>query len=150
MDFNDFVSCVGKGEDAPEVQRLLSSLGITKKLKMPNDDIDVRHRLPERGLSLIFKPENPKSSRLILTAVQFMSDAEQGWASYDGALPGKILLSDGHAQTHAKLGPPKIEKPKLRLDIWQLQNLRLAINYTKDEPQRVAVITLQLPPKEKD
>jgi len=150
MDFNDFVSCVGKGEDTPEVQRLLSALGITKKLKMPNDDIDVRHQLPERGLSLIFKPENPKSSRLILTAVQFMSDAEQGWASYGGGLPGKVLLSDGHAETHSKLGPPKIEKPKLRLDIWQLQNLRLAINYTKAEPQRVAVVTLQLPPKEKD
>ena len=150
MDYSAFVPCIGKQEDAPEVQALLSTVGVTKKLKMPKDDIDVRHELPDLGLSLIFKPEDPKSSRLILTAVKFMSGAEHGYASYGGTLPAKLLFTDGHAQTHAKLGPPKIEKQKLRLDIWQLQNLRLAIHYTKDEPQRVAVITLQLPPKEKE
>ena len=82
MDYSAFVPCIGKQEDAPEVQALLSTVGVTKKLKMPKDDIDVRDELPDLGLSLIFKPEDPKSSRLFLTAVKFMSGAEHGYASY--------------------------------------------------------------------
>lgn len=142
---DEYVSCIGKAEDAPEVQKLLASLGIFTKLKMPQDDIDVRHRLPELGISLIFKPEGPQSSRLICNAVQFISDTEHGYTTFAGDLPAQLQFSDGPVEVHVKLGAPHIAKPKLRLDIWQLQGLRLAINYTKDQPHHISVLTIQLP-----
>lgn len=148
MDSGEFISCVGKPEDAPEVQQLLSAVGFAKKLKMPKDDIDVRADLPKLGLSIIFKPEGPKSSRLILSAVKFISAAEKGHVSFTGALPAQLLFSDLKAETHAKLGPPVIDEPDLRLAIWQMGALRLAIKYAREAPHSVAVITVQLPPKE--
>lgn len=73
MDHSAFISCIGKAEESTEVQKLLLGLGVTKKLKMPEDDIDVRHSLHDLGVCLIFKPEGPASSALIFNAVQFVS-----------------------------------------------------------------------------
>ena len=146
LNSSEFVSCIGKAQEAPEVQQLLASLGITTKLKMPKDSIDVRHDLPASGVSLIFEPEGPKSSRLIYCAVQFYSDAEQGYTSFPGDLPNQLRFSDGRAEAHAKLGPPFASKMKVRLEVWQVPPLRLGINYTKEEPHRIGVITVQLPP----
>ena len=148
MDSNEFIACIGKYEDAPEVQRVLTAVGCTKKLKMPKDDIDVRVSMPKLGLSMIFGPEGPKSSRLILSAVQFVSDTEKGHKSFSGELPAKLLFSDLKADARTKLGAPEEEDDDLRLDIWPFGKLKLAIDYAKDAPHRVGVITVQLPPKE--
>ena len=145
MDSSDFISCIGKAEDAPEVQSLLAFVGATKKLKMPKDDIDVRHVLHGLGLSLVFKPEGPRSSRLIFNAVQFLSAAEEGFTTFAGALPAHLEFSDAQAQAHAKLGSPLISKPKLRRDIWQLGELRLAVKYAKDAPHHIALVTVHVP-----
>jgi len=148
MDSQDFVACIGKPEDAPEVQRMLAAVGVTTKLKMPKDDIEARLSLTKQGLTLIFKPEGPKSSRLIFNAVMFVSDAEEGYSTYAGVLPDGLLFSDTARGAHAKLGTPSISKPKLRRDIWERAGMRLSINYAKAEPQRVAVVTVHLPPKD--
>jgi hypothetical protein len=148
MDSDELIACIGKAEDSPEVKKVLAGLGITTRLKMPKDDIDVRHVLRNRGLTLVFKPESAKSSRLLLTAVLFISSAEEGFASFAGALPAGLELTDQRPQVHAKLGAPLIEKPKLRRDIWALGELRLAIKYAKDDPHRIAVITVHSPLEE--
>jgi hypothetical protein len=145
MDSSDFVACIGKPEDAPEVKRMLAAVGVASKLKKPKDDIEARADLPKLGLSLIFKPEGPKSSRLIFNAVQFISDVESGYVSFSGALPAQLVFADGQAEARAKLGEPLVSKPALRRDIWKLQDLRLAIKYSKDTPQRIAVITVHQP-----
>ena len=147
MDQTTIVSCIGKAEDAPDVQQVLAALGATKKLKMPPDDIDVRHSLHDQGLCLVFKPEGPKSSRLILNAVQFVSSCEEGYSTFAGALPGGLSFSDGPPQANAKLGEPFFSKPKLRREIWNYGVLQLAVNYSRQEPQRIAVVTVELPPK---
>lgn len=148
MDSSEFIDCIGKAEDTPEVRQMLVAVGVTKKLKKPKDDIEARADLPALGLSLIFKPEGPKSSLLIFNAVQFVSSAEQGYTSFSGALPAQLLFSDGQSEAHAKLGTPLVVKPALRRDIWQFKDLRLAIKYAKDAPHRIAVITVHQPQKD--
>jgi hypothetical protein len=145
MDYSALVSCIGKHEDDPEVQARLSALGVTNKLKMPADDIDVRHVLQGVGLCLIFKPEGPKSSRLIFYAVQFVSSVEEGYSTFAGTLPAGLQFSDGQADAQLKLGTPLTSKPKLRRDIWRLDDLQLALKYSKNPPHQIAVVTVQLP-----
>lgn len=43
---------------------------------------EARIDLPEQGLSLIFLPEGPKTGKLALAAVQFVSDAEEGFKTF--------------------------------------------------------------------
>ena len=146
MDSNDFLTHLGKPDDAPEVQKLLNAVGVTKKLKMPKDDIEARADLPKFGLSLIFKPEGPKSSVLIFQAAQFFSDAEKGYKSFAGALPNQLLLTDTQAEVRAKLGKPSESKPALRLDRWKLADRALTVEYTKED-RRIAAITVHIPMK---
>lgn len=144
MDSDEMVSCVGKAEDDPAVQRLLASLSITKKLKMPKSSIHARHDLPRAGLSLVFKPEAPKSSRLLFRTVQFLSDEEQGYKRYPGALPAGLSFSDGQAEARAKLGSPMDSDEDLRLDIWEFQGRELSINYSYSAPHRINAVSVQM------
>lgn len=146
MHANDFISCVGKPEDAPEVRALLAALGVTKKVKMPKDDIEARVDLPRQGLSLIFEPEGPKSSRLVFSAVQFLSDSNEGYKSFKGTLPHNLLFSDAQAEARAKLGKPGESKKAFRLDRWKLDGLKLTVEYAKTD-LRIGAITVESPPK---
>lgn len=142
MDTQEIIACIAKPEDAPEIRRLLASVGVTTALKIPKGDIEARLSLTTLGLTLIFKPEGPKSSRLILDTVMFVSDAEEGYSTYPGVLPEGLLFSDTQAEAHAKLGPPAFSKPKLRFDIWERPPVDLSINYTKALPQRIGVVSV--------
>jgi hypothetical protein len=144
MHCNDFIFCLRKPADAPEVQSLLAAVGFTKVLKMPKDDIEARADLPKQGLSMIFEPEGPKSSRLVFTGVQFFSDAEQGYKCFAGELPGNVLFSDSQDEVHAKLGKPGESKKAMRLDGWKFDGLLLTVEYAKDK--RIAMIAVEVPP----
>lgn len=146
MDSSDFLACLGKPDTAPEVQKVLGTVGVTKKLKMPKDDIEARADLPRLGLSLIFKPEAPKSSVLIFQAVQFFSDAEKGYKNFDGPLPDRLTLADTQADVRAKLGKPTEVKAALRLDRWKKPDRVLTVEYAK-ESLRIGAITVHIPMK---
>lgn len=146
MHANDFISCIGKLDDTPEVQALLAALGVTKKPKMPKDDNEARVELPKQGLSLVFEPGNPKSSRLVLTAVQFLSDANEGYTSFQGTLPGNLLSSDSQAEARAKLGKTGKSKKAFRLDRWTFDGLDWTVEYAKND-LRVDAVTVHLPVK---
>jgi hypothetical protein len=143
MDSDDFIAQLGKADDSPDVQRILAAVGVTKKLKMPKDDIEARADLPKLGLSLIFKPEGPKSSVLIFQAVQFFSDDEKGYVSFRGALPKQLLLTDKQAEVRAKLGKPTESKTVLRLDRWKTPDRILTVEYAK-ESKRISAITVHI------
>jgi hypothetical protein len=70
MKAREFSVCIGKFDNAPEIQRLLAQIAAAKKLKMPKDSLNARINLPAQGLSLVFKSEGPKSSRLVLPQTQ--------------------------------------------------------------------------------
>ncbi len=144
MDSEEFVACVGKPEDAPEVQRLFAAIGFKKKLKMPKDDIDARIDLLKQGVTLIFEPEGPKSSRLVMSGVQFFSDAEEDYKTFQGALPGQVLFSDTQAEVLAKLGKPSFSKKALRYDAWRSSGRLLTVGYAKKD-QRISMVSVELP-----
>jgi len=144
MDSKDFIASLRKPDDSPEVSRLLNALAVTKKLKMPKDDIEARVSLPKNGVTLIFKPEGPKSSRLVLAAVQFYSDAEKGYTIFPGALPDKLSFSDKQADVIRKLGKPTESKKAFRLDRWRYKDTVWTIKYAKDDG-RIGVITVHAP-----
>jgi hypothetical protein len=146
MDASEFVACIGKPEESPEVQSMLASVGVKKKLKMPRDDIEARIDLPKQGLSLIFVPADPKSSQLTFNGVQFFSDAEQGFKSFAGVLPGNVLFSDSQPEVHAKLGKPAETKKAMRIDGWKFHGLLLTVEYAKKD-QRIAMVAVEIPPK---
>lgn len=142
MQSNDFIAAIGKPEESPEVQAIFATLGITKKLKMPKDDIEARVSLPKKGLDLIFEPEGPKSSRLLFTAVQFYSAMESGYTAFAGALPGGLTFADRQTEALAKLGKPVESKKLFRLDRWKPKGLKMTVEYGKDDP-RISVITVE-------
>jgi hypothetical protein len=147
MDGNEFVACIGKPEDAPEVEAMLAAVGVKKKLKMPKDDIEARVDLPEQGLSLIFEPEGRKSSRLVFNGVQFFSGTGRHYKRFAGALPADLQFSTTQSEARGKLGKPFKTLPKLRRDIWKLKDLQLAITYTDEAPHVVAELTVEVPLK---
>jgi len=144
MDSDAFISCVGEPEDSNEVQRLLASVGVTKKLRVPRDDIEARVDLPKLGLSLIFEPEGAKTSRLIFTGVQFFSDTEKGYTNFSGTLPGGITFADTQREVHAKLGKPALTKKSLRYDAWKPEGKLLTVEYAKGSG-KVAMVSFELP-----
>jgi hypothetical protein len=148
MDGNEFVACIGKPEEAPEVQKLLAAAGVTKKLKMPKGDIEARADLPKQGLSLIFKPEGPKSSLLIFNAAQFFSGAGQHYKRFAGALPAELEFSDTPAEARKKLGKPFKSLPRLGRDIWKRGELQFAITFTDEAPRGIAELTVFVPSKD--
>lgn len=144
MDSDPILACLGKLEPTPEVQKLLHSVGVSKKLRMPRDDIEARADLPELGLSLIFKPSDPKSSVLFLQAVQFFSDEEMGYKNFAGSLPNQLQLMDTQAEVRAKLGKPSESKAAFRLDRWKTAGRIVTIEYAK-KSGRVGAITVHVP-----
>ena len=144
MGSRELIARLRKTDDSPEISGLLSTLGVTKKPKMPRGDIEARVDLPKKGLCLIFKPEGAKSSKLLLVAVQFYSDAEKGYTSYQGELPGDLLLSDTQVEVRKKLGKPTESKKEFRLDRWKSEGLVTTVEYSKQDG-RIAVLSLHLP-----
>ncbi|MEY4563518.1 MAG: hypothetical protein RLZZ618_2795 [Pseudomonadota bacterium] len=145
MNSNDFVMCIGKASDSEEVQRAFATMGFAQNLEMPSDDIDARAEAPGLGLSLIFKQEGPQSSRLVVTAVKFLSNKEEGFSSFPGELPSGLSFSDVRADALAKLGEPLEPMPEFRRDIWRWNHLQLATRYTKAAPGHISVVTIELP-----
>jgi hypothetical protein len=139
MNSQDFLACLRKTDESPEINRLLSGLHVNKKPKVPRGDIEARIDLPKQGLSVIFKPVDPKSSKLAFVAVQFFSDAEQGYKSFDGTLPEKLSFSDNAADVRKKLGKPTESKKEFRLERWKSKDHVLTVEYSKDD--RIALIS---------
>jgi hypothetical protein len=146
MDSEIFVACVGKYEDSPEVQALLASMGQKKKLKMPSDDIDVRIDLLTQGVTLIFEPESRKSSQLLMTGVQFFSDAEKDYKTFQGPLPGGVVFAETQAEVIAKLGKPSFSR-KGRYDAWRINGQVLSVAYSKTY-KTVSMVSFEMPEKE--
>lgn len=130
MDASVFENCLGKPEEAPEVQAMLKDLGISKKLK-PGGEGYVRIELPKLGLLLSFTTVEPKSSGLKFSGVQFYSEIEAGFTRFSGALPGGVVFSDSPKEARAKLGKPTKIMKDFRIDQWVADGRQLQVRYTK-------------------
>lgn len=143
MKTEDLIACLRKTDDSPEIVALLAQLGVKKKPKMPRDDIDARVDLLKQGLTLIFKPEGPKSSKLALVALQFVSEDEEDYETYAGTLPDKLQFGDTQAEVIKKMGKPTESKKPLRWDRWKTKTLVKTASYTKE--LRLKLLTVHAP-----
>jgi len=144
MNSEDFTRCIGKPEDAPEVQQMLAAVGVKKKLRVPKGDIEARIDMEKKGLALIFEPEERKSSRLILTSVQFYSDAEEDFSTFPGTLPRGLEFTDSQTEVHAKLGKPDDDRMDMNFEAWNWGELELTVEYTLDH-KRIGMIGVAVP-----
>jgi hypothetical protein len=146
MDASEFESCLGKTEDSYEVVQLLDNLGIKKKLKVSQEG-NVRIKLSNLGLLLSFVPEDPKSSKLKFTGVQFYSDCEEGFTTYAGKLPMGLTFSDTPNIARKKLGKPTTSLKEFRLEHWIENGRQLTVRYRKTM-DGIAYVLRGFPPKD--
>ncbi|HEX3696359.1 MAG TPA: hypothetical protein VH374_13335 [Polyangia bacterium] len=144
MDSSDFEPCLGKTDDAPEVVQLLSTLGVTKKLKPPKGGEDLTVELKKAGVVLVFGPHDVKSSKMKLIEVQFYSDAEEGYKTFAGKLPGGLTFTDKQDDARRKLGKPARSKKEFRYDAWKAGPLELIATFSKKDG-RIEQVQLGLP-----
>lgn len=145
MDFDEIATCVGKDENQPEIVRLLAYVSYQKKLKLPKDDVKLRLNFAPLGLSLIFRPQGRKSSLLVLNAAQAVSDAEAGFKTFPGKLPGGIEFGETQAQVITKLGKPSSSENDMRYDSWRLADKKtLRVQYSK-LGMKLTFVTVELP-----
>jgi hypothetical protein len=147
MDSKAIIGCLGKTDDSPEVVKLLAGLGVKKKPKIPHDDIDARIDILKQGLSLVFEPREPKSSKLTFSAVQFFSGADEGFDKYTGILPNNLFFSDTQAEVRKKLGKPSDTMKELWQDIWEPEGLLMTVEYSGKGGQ-ITMVAFDVPEDE--
>jgi hypothetical protein len=143
MDLNGVVRYLGHTADSAEVTALLNDLGVTKTPRLKRGELYEYVQLPKKGLVLAFEAsQEPKTSKLMLTAVQVYSSAEKGFTNYGGALPEGIKFSDGREDVRQRLGSPT--ESDGREDTWERKGYNLIVQYTTDE-SAVQMLHLALP-----
>ncbi len=138
MNSKDLLTQIGKSNDSPEIEQLLSQLGYNKKLRPPRDTTDLAVNIPKQGICLFFVPKDTKSSRLTLMQVQLYSDLEKGYTTFSGDPPSRLAFSDTRQDVVRKLGEPIESNEEYRSDEWELsigdQKAFLVVQYAKDRP----------------
>lgn len=147
MNAEEFIPYIGKTDDSTEVQELLSRLGTTRKPKLKKGELYDHTKFLKQGFVLVFREsEDPKTSQLVLADVQIFSDAEHGFKSFDGELPGGIVFSDTRAEVRKKLGKPTRSKDMLRKDFWDKKGYIRTVQYARDTGQ-IQMVSLAAPIK---
>jgi len=131
MDASEIEAAFGKTEDSPELSSLMAKVGQTKRPKLVDGVGEVK--LPKLGLRLAFKPENPKSSTLILSGITFHAGSEEDYQAFGGALPKGLTLADSRAVVRNKLGAPTKAVDRYRIDHWDSGDRRLSVEYEEAE-----------------
>lgn len=148
MDANDLIPYLGRSDDDPDLKALLTRLGIDKPPKLKKGSAFVNMLASSHGIGLMFEPERPKSSRLVLTILQFyVGSAMQGTSPYEGALPWGLQFSDPRESVIQKLGPPnetEDDDDDLGIELWTVDKLEVTVEFREDPPG-IAVFEVGIP-----
>lgn len=151
MNADDFLSYLGKTDDAQDIKDLLARLGVKKHPKVKRGDTDVYVELPKQGLVLIFElPEEGKTSLLTLADVQFyaglpMQDSDR----FPGTLPEGLVFEDSRDEARRKLGPPDDSVDSSGIDTWEREGHSLILEYRRDFSS-IALLHLGVPDDDDD
>ena len=145
MNADDFVPFLGKLDGAPEIAKLLATLGVKKQPKLKKGDLYVYVQLPKDGVVLVFREsDDPKVSQTFLAGVQLYSDAEDGFKTFAGDLPKGVTFDDTKTEVRKKLGKPTRTKEQLRTDFWDRKGHVLSVEYARGSGQ-VQTVDLSVP-----
>jgi len=131
MTAKDFVAFLRRTDDSPEIQKLLTDLGVAKRPRLKRGELYAYVQLPKKGLVLVFRESHdPKTSQLALVDVQIFSSAKKGYSTYAGELPDGLTFSDTRDITAKRLGQPS--ESDGNEDTWQRKGYNLIVQYNKD------------------
>ena len=130
MDVTMLERCIGSREDSPELAAILRELGVEGKLRGSSDG-DAIVKRPDLGLTLGFDPVDAKSSVFKLVQVDLYSDAEEGFKTFAGALPGGLDWGDAPEAARKKLGEPTSKRERYRIDIWVRGAHQINVQYRR-------------------
>ncbi len=139
-----FMNCLRKSDNSSEILNLFSSLGVKKVPKISKGDTDARVDLEKKGLTLIFLPKGPKTSELVMVAVQFFSEDTEDYSTYSEELPYDLKFTDNQPEVKKKLGKPNRAKKFLAREFWDLDGIVLTVKYTK-KYDRIVMVSIHAP-----
>ncbi len=132
MTSEDLVDCLGQFSASFALQRLLAVLGMKVGSK------EARYEAKKKGVTVAFK--SLKKGGVVFNSVTFHSGTHGGFAGFAAALPGGVAFGDTRPQVIAKLGPSATDTWR-----WKKGTLQLTVRFSRNEPQIVDALTIQLP-----
>ena len=128
MNADEFVPCLGKTDDHPDILRLLARLGAKKPAKVPRGSTEVRVEVRQLGIELVFEPiDDNRRHGLTFARVIFHGKGKPG----AGALPFGLAFSDSRKDARKKVGPPMHINDDLDRDVWHYQTHTMTADYAR-------------------
>jgi len=141
MNADEFVHCLGKTDDHPDILRLLARLGAKKPAKVPRGSTEVRVEVRPLGIEMLFKPiDDNRRHGLTFASVVFHGNGKPG----AGALPFGLSFSDSRKDARKKVGPPMYISDELNRDAWDYQTHTMTADYARGRG-RIMVLSLSMP-----
>ncbi|MEI9411968.1 MULTISPECIES: hypothetical protein [unclassified Mesorhizobium] len=147
--YQDWVGLFGHTAEDPAVKALLRSAGVTKRLVMPRDELDLLVDIAGMTVNFqdaeLFEDLPPVGSgNCVLTGVVLRLEKNKV-APYGGPLPYGIKTDSSQADLRAQFGKPSESDSDIGWDRWIItDNLTLTAQYTGDRFS-IEALMLSLP-----
>ncbi|UVK44052.1 hypothetical protein BPNPMPFG_005926 [Mesorhizobium sp. AR07] len=149
LNYKDWLDLFGHTAENAAVKSLLRSAGVTKKLVMPRDELDLLVDIP--GMTVNFQDaelfEDPPpvgSGNCVLTGVVLRLEKDKT-STYTGPLPYDIKRDSSQSDMRARFGKPNESESAIGWDRWIIaDNLLLTAQYTSDRSS-IEALMLSLP-----
>ncbi|MDX8450956.1 hypothetical protein, partial [Mesorhizobium captivum] len=135
--YQDWIGLFGHTAEDPAVKALLRSAGVTKRLVMPRDELDLLIDIPGMTVNFqdaeLFEDLPPVGSgNCVLTGVVLRLEKDKA-ATYLGPLPYDVKRDASQADLRARFGKPTESEDDIGWDRWIVgDNLTLTAQYTGD------------------
>lgn len=145
MTADDLIACLGKGDDHPDIQRLLTRLGAKKPPKGGRGDTGSRVEVRHLGVTLEFAPADgdPRHGQELVRVV-LQGQAQGGAKPFAGALPFGLAFADPRKDARKKVGPPMHMSDELNRDAWDYQTHTMTADYAQGRGS-IARLSLSMP-----
>ncbi|RNJ46984.1 hypothetical protein B5V01_33710 [Mesorhizobium erdmanii] len=146
--YKDWIGLFGHTAEEPAVKALLRSAGVTKRLVMPRDELDLLIDIPGMTVNFqdaeLFEDLPPVGSgNCVLTGVVLR--LEKDTTAYEGPLPYDVKRDSSQADLRARFGKPSESESDIGWDRWIVADkLTLTAQYTGDRAS-IEALMLSLP-----
>jgi hypothetical protein len=147
--YKDWLDLFGHTAEDPAVKALLRSAGVTKRLVMPRDELDLLVDIPGMTVNFqdaeLFEDLPPVGSgNCVLTGVVLRLEKDKP-SNYMGPLPYDIKRDSSQSDLRARFGKPSESESDIGWDRWIVaDNLTLTAQYTGDRSS-IEALLLSLP-----
>ena len=147
--YQDWVGLFGHTAEEPAVKAQLRAAGVTKRLVMPRDELDLLIDIAGMTINFqdaeLFEDLPPVGSgNCVLTGVVLRLE-KGSKAAYEGSLPYDIKRDSSQADLRKQFGKPSESENDIGWDRWNVaDNLTLTAQYTGDRAS-IEALMLSLP-----